>query len=125
MNNLSKISGTLTEVLMVPQSSVESVHHQMEQHIYIHGQNILMEHHSIRISAPKSVDSMTHQFNRRVPGFLFISPVILYLLVADPYVKVSLMCQGKRVKKKKTSVKKSTLNPVYNGPRLRRARREH
>ncbi|KFM59270.1 Synaptotagmin-9, partial [Stegodyphus mimosarum] len=24
------------------------------------------------------------------------------------------MCQGKRVKKKKTSVKKSTLNPVYN-----------
>lgn len=33
---------------------------------------------------------------------------------SDPYVKVSLMCQGKRVKKKKTSVKKSTLNPVYN-----------
>lgn len=32
----------------------------------------------------------------------------------DPYVKVSLMCQGKRVKKKKTSVKKTTLNPVYN-----------
>lgn len=35
-------------------------------------------------------------------------------LFSDPYVKVSLMCQGKRVKKKKTSVKKSTLNPVYN-----------
>nr|XP_042901328.1 synaptotagmin-6-like [Parasteatoda tepidariorum] len=33
---------------------------------------------------------------------------------SDPYVKVSLMCEGKRVKKKKTSVKKSTLNPVYN-----------
>ena len=24
------------------------------------------------------------------------------------------MCEGKRIKKKKTSVKKSTLNPVYN-----------
>ncbi|XP_076312556.1 synaptotagmin-10-like [Tachypleus tridentatus] len=33
---------------------------------------------------------------------------------SDPYVKVSLCCQGKRIKKKKTSVKKSTLNPVYN-----------
>lgn len=36
------------------------------------------------------------------------------LFVADPYVKVSLMCHGRRIKKKKTHVKKSTLNPVYN-----------
>eukprot|EP00057_Strongylocentrotus_purpuratus_P009722 XP_011664196.1 PREDICTED: synaptotagmin-6 [Strongylocentrotus purpuratus] len=33
---------------------------------------------------------------------------------SDPYVKVSLMSQGKRIKKKKTTVKKNTLNPVYN-----------
>ncbi|KAL8599128.1 hypothetical protein ACOMHN_007844 [Nucella lapillus] len=33
---------------------------------------------------------------------------------ADPYVKVSLMCQGKRIKKKKTSVQKNTLYPVFN-----------
>lgn len=32
----------------------------------------------------------------------------------DPYVKVYLLCQGKRIKKKKTSVKKNTLFPVYN-----------
>ncbi|XP_063870178.1 synaptotagmin-10-like [Scylla paramamosain] len=33
---------------------------------------------------------------------------------SDPYVKVCLLCQGRRIKKKKTTVKKSTLNPVYN-----------
>ena len=36
------------------------------------------------------------------------------MLNVDPYVKVALMCQGKRIKKKKTSVKKNTLFPVYN-----------
>lgn len=35
-------------------------------------------------------------------------------MLSDPFVKVSLVCQGKRIKKKKTSVKRSTLNPVYN-----------
>ncbi|KAM3859204.1 synaptotagmin-10 isoform 2-T2 [Diretmus argenteus] len=33
---------------------------------------------------------------------------------SDPYVKVSLMCDGRRLKKRKTTTKKSTLNPVYN-----------
>ncbi|XP_050392105.1 synaptotagmin-9 [Patella vulgata] len=33
---------------------------------------------------------------------------------ADPYIKVSMMCQGKRIKKKKTSVQKNTLHPVFN-----------
>lgn len=32
----------------------------------------------------------------------------------DPYVKVSLLCDGRRLKKKKTTIKKNTLNPVYN-----------
>lgn len=32
----------------------------------------------------------------------------------DPYVKVSLMCDGRRLKKRKTTTKKNTLNPVYN-----------
>lgn len=32
----------------------------------------------------------------------------------DPYVKVSLMCDGRRLKKRKTSTKRNTLNPVYN-----------
>ena len=35
-------------------------------------------------------------------------------LLPDPYVKVSLMCQGKRIKKRKTSVQKNTLHPVFN-----------
>uniref|UniRef100_UPI00358F0B33 synaptotagmin-10-like n=1 Tax=Myxine glutinosa TaxID=7769 RepID=UPI00358F0B33 len=33
---------------------------------------------------------------------------------SDPYVKVSLICEGRRLKKKKTSTKRNTLNPVYN-----------
>ncbi|XP_077170114.1 synaptotagmin-3 isoform X2 [Paroedura picta] len=33
---------------------------------------------------------------------------------SDPYVKASLMCEGRRLKKRKTSIKKNTLNPTYN-----------
>uniref|UniRef100_A0A3Q3XGH1 C2 domain-containing protein n=1 Tax=Mola mola TaxID=94237 RepID=A0A3Q3XGH1_MOLML len=33
---------------------------------------------------------------------------------SDPYVKVSLMCDNRRLKKRKTSTKRNTLNPVYN-----------
>ncbi|GCB82423.1 hypothetical protein scyTo_0021997, partial [Scyliorhinus torazame] len=33
---------------------------------------------------------------------------------SDPYVKASLICEGRRLKKRKTSIKKNTLNPVYN-----------
>ncbi|KPP61698.1 synaptotagmin-1-like [Scleropages formosus] len=32
----------------------------------------------------------------------------------DPYVKIHLMQNGKRMKKKKTTIKKNTLNPYYN-----------
>lgn len=34
--------------------------------------------------------------------------------LSDPYVKVYLICDGRRLKKRKTTTKKSTLNPVYN-----------
>uniref|UniRef100_A0A8C7X2E4 Synaptotagmin X n=1 Tax=Oryzias sinensis TaxID=183150 RepID=A0A8C7X2E4_9TELE len=33
---------------------------------------------------------------------------------SDPYVKVYLVCDGRRLKKRKTTTKKSTLNPVFN-----------
>lgn len=34
--------------------------------------------------------------------------------LSDPYVKIQLLQNGKRLKKKKTTVKKNTLNPYYN-----------
>jgi synaptotagmin-1 len=34
--------------------------------------------------------------------------------LSDPYVKIALLMNGKRIKKKKTSIKKCTLNPYYN-----------
>lgn len=43
----------------------------------------------------------------------FLSPSLL-LFFSDPYVKASLVCEGRRLKKKKTSIKKNTLNPTYN-----------
>lgn len=36
------------------------------------------------------------------------------LTFSDPYVKASLVCEGRRLKKRKTSIKKNTLNPTYN-----------
>ncbi len=33
---------------------------------------------------------------------------------SDPYVKVAIISKGKRIKKKKTSVMKNTLHPVFN-----------
>lgn len=40
--------------------------------------------------------------------------VLSPLLPADPYAKIHLMQNGKRLKKKKTTIKKNTLNPYYN-----------
>ncbi|XP_014215359.1 synaptotagmin 1-like isoform X1 [Copidosoma floridanum] len=34
--------------------------------------------------------------------------------LSDPYVKIAILQNGKRLKKKKTSIKKCTLNPYYN-----------
>ena len=34
--------------------------------------------------------------------------------LADPYVKIYLLCNNQRIAKKKTHVKKHTLNPIFN-----------
>uniref|UniRef100_A0A8C6SUZ9 Synaptotagmin n=1 Tax=Neogobius melanostomus TaxID=47308 RepID=A0A8C6SUZ9_9GOBI len=43
-----------------------------------------------------------------------LSDLHLPLLLNRPYVKIHLMQNGKRLKKKKTTIKKNTLNPYYN-----------
>lgn len=40
--------------------------------------------------------------------------LVLPAASSDPYVKASLICDGRRLKKRKTSIKKNTLNPTYN-----------
>uniref|UniRef100_A0A4W3GBG3 Synaptotagmin-C-like n=1 Tax=Callorhinchus milii TaxID=7868 RepID=A0A4W3GBG3_CALMI len=45
---------------------------------------------------------------------LSLTPSPLYVPHSDPYVKASLICDGRRLKKRKSSMKKNTLNPVYN-----------
>ena len=40
--------------------------------------------------------------------------IISLLFWLDPYVKLSLLLNGKRIKKKKTTTKKCTLNPYFN-----------
>jgi len=42
-----------------------------------------------------------------INGFFFNSK-------SDPYVKVELVSKSKKIKKKKTSIKRKNLNPVYN-----------
>ena len=39
---------------------------------------------------------------------------LINFAIPDPYVKIYLLYNGQRIAKKKTHVKKRTLNPVFN-----------
>lgn len=56
--------------------------------------------------SPTSPFSLPHSF--------LMHSIFSRLLSSDPYVKASLICDGRRLKKRKTSIKKNTLNPTYN-----------
>ena len=45
---------------------------------------------------------------------LFIQYCFYSLYVADPFVRVLLIIDGKKLKRKKTSVRRSSTNPVWN-----------
>lgn len=40
--------------------------------------------------------------------------LIVFFAITDPFIKVVLLFDGKKVKKKKTSTRKQETNPVYN-----------
>ena len=52
--------------------------------------------------------------SKRLPGRLWLNTKECISSLLDSYVKVYLLVAGKRAKKKKTSVRKGTLNPVFN-----------
>ena len=55
--------------------------------------------------------------NSSLKGWLDYFPLFCILstiLTADPYVKIYLLHKDQRISKKKTHVKKRTLNPVFN-----------
>ena len=52
--------------------------------------------------------------SKRLPLRLWLNTKECISSLLDSYVKVYLLVAGKRAKKKKTSVRKGTLNPVFN-----------
>jgi synaptotagmin-1 len=60
---------------------------------------------------------MTKQTNKQIihkTNKQILIKLLYFTKYTDPYVKVSLLQAGKRLKKKKTSTKKGELNPVFN-----------
>ena len=65
-----------------------------------------------RVSLARPVLSCAH--SKRLPLRLWLNTKECISSLLDSYVKVYLLVAGKRAKKKKTSVRKGTLNPVFN-----------
>lgn len=87
--------------MLSPNGRQADHHHHQSQKSQSHG-----HHRSFRWALSSSAVKQ----GVRVIG----SDAITSDLFSDPYVKVSLMCDGRRLKKRKTSTKRNTLNPAYN-----------
>lgn len=55
------------------------------------------------------------KLEHRLFMLIFFSLISFHVLfIVDPYVKMYLLYNGQRIAKKKTHVKKRTVNPVFN-----------
>ena len=55
-----------------------------------------------------------HKRRKSIDTALPITQYLLNFVILDPYVKIYLLYNDQRIAKKKTHVKKRTLNPVFN-----------
>ena len=69
---------------------------------------------SPRVSPSRAPFLLAPITSKRLPGRLWLNTKKCISSLLDSYVKVYLLVAGKRAKKKKTSVRKGTLNPVFN-----------
>lgn len=70
----------------------------------------------VRAALTSPAPASTHSRPVNLPEFrrTLANPMIIFRARLDPFIKVVLLFDGKKVKKKKTSTRKQETNPVYN-----------
>lgn len=66
------------------------------------------------LSKCKLIKRLNCQYTNDLYIIVIQSNTIVNKCIADPYVKIQLILDKKKWKRKKTSVKKQTLNPYFN-----------